>query len=51
MSFLFGRAKSRVVAELPRQAKESIVKLDGPNGQAKVTNTTACSSNWVLTQS
>lgn len=41
MSFLFGRAKSRVVAELPKQAKESIVKLDGPNGQSKVNNAAA----------
>ncbi|CEJ81303.1 Putative Conidiophore development protein hymA [[Torrubiella] hemipterigena] len=35
MSFLFGRARSRVVADLPRQARENILKLDGPNGSSK----------------
>lgn len=36
MSFLFGRAKSRAAADLPRQAREHISKLDTPNGPQKV---------------
>lgn len=37
MSFLFGRARARTnTVDLPKQAKEQIVKLDGPGGTAKV---------------
>ena len=36
MSFLFGRARSRTTADLPRQAREHISKLDGPNAATKV---------------
>jgi len=40
MSFLFGRARARTNAiDLPRQAKEHVVKLEGPQGAAKVNNT------------
>ncbi|KAK3372890.1 Mo25-like protein [Lasiosphaeria ovina] len=36
MSFLFGRARARTNAtELPKQAREHILKLDGPGGAAK----------------
>ncbi|CAG9941916.1 unnamed protein product [Clonostachys rosea f. rosea IK726] len=33
--FQFGRAKSRPTADLPRQAREHVSRLDGPNGAAK----------------
>lgn len=37
MSFLFGRARTRTnVSDLPRQAREHVVKLEGPQGAAKV---------------
>ncbi|KAK3392240.1 Mo25-like protein [Sordaria brevicollis] len=37
MSFLFGRARTRTnVSDLPRQAREHVVKLEGPQGQNKV---------------
>lgn len=45
MSFLFGRAKSRATADLPKQARESILKLDGPNGSAKVQQLLFSSAN------
>ncbi|PFH55022.1 hypothetical protein XA68_11019 [Ophiocordyceps unilateralis] len=35
MSFLFGRARGRAVADLSKQAYENISRLDGPNGAAK----------------
>ncbi|PHH71925.1 hypothetical protein CDD80_4893 [Ophiocordyceps camponoti-rufipedis] len=35
MSFLFGRARGRAVADLPKQAHDHISKLDGPNGASK----------------
>ncbi|KAK1774549.1 Mo25-like protein [Copromyces sp. CBS 386.78] len=35
MSFLFGRARTRTnVSDLPRQAREHVVKLEGPQGGA-----------------
>jgi calcium binding protein 39 len=37
MSFLFGRARTRTVADLPKQAREHVLKLEGPQGPAKVT--------------
>lgn len=36
MSFLFGRARIRTAVDLPKQARDHIGKLDGPNGAAKV---------------
>lgn len=37
MSFLFGRNRARPsTVDLPKQARDYITKLDGPNGQAKV---------------
>ncbi|KAM3462849.1 hypothetical protein MY5147_009770 [Beauveria neobassiana] len=36
MSFLFGRARARTAADLPKQAREHVLKLDGPTGTAKV---------------
>lgn len=36
MSFLFGRTKSRTTADLPKQARDHISKLDGLNGASKV---------------
>lgn len=36
MSFLFGRARSRATADLARQAREHIGRLDGPNASVKV---------------
>lgn len=36
MSFLFGRARTRTVTDLPKQAREHILKLEGPNGASKV---------------
>ncbi len=36
MSFLFGRARARTAADLPKQAREHVLKLDGPAGTAKV---------------
>lgn len=36
MSFLFGRARARTAADLPKQAREHVLKLDGPAGAAKV---------------
>lgn len=36
MSFLFGRARTRTVADLPKQAREHILKLEGPQGPSKV---------------
>ncbi|KAF4591513.1 conidiophore development protein hymA [Ophiocordyceps camponoti-floridani] len=35
MSFLFGRARGRAAADLPKQAHDHITKLDGPNGASK----------------
>ncbi|KAG5952568.1 hypothetical protein E4U58_000707 [Claviceps cyperi] len=35
MSFLFGRARSRATADLARQAREHIGRLDGPNASVK----------------
>ncbi|KAK8143197.1 hypothetical protein G3M48_007587 [Beauveria asiatica] len=35
MSFLFGRARARTAADLPKQAREHVLKLDGPTGTAK----------------
>ncbi|PHH61583.1 hypothetical protein CDD81_8164 [Ophiocordyceps australis] len=35
MSFLFGRARPRPAADLPRQAREHLLRLDGPNGASK----------------
>lgn len=37
MSFLFGRTRTRTAADLPKQAREHVLKLEGPNGAAKVT--------------
>lgn len=37
MSFLFGRNRTRPsTVDLPKQARDYVTKLDGPNGQAKV---------------
>lgn len=36
MSFLFGRARARTAADLPKQAREHVLKLDGTAGTAKV---------------
>lgn len=37
MSFLFGRNRARPsTVDLPKQARESVTKLDGPSGPAKV---------------
>jgi calcium binding protein 39 len=36
MSFLFGRARTRTVADLPKQAREHVLKLEGPQGPSKV---------------
>ncbi len=37
MSFLFGRAKPKVnTAELPKQAKDILLKIETPAGAAKV---------------
>lgn len=36
MSFLFGRARARTAADLPKQAREHVLRLDGPAGTAKV---------------
>jgi hypothetical protein len=38
MSFLFGRARARTAADLPKQAREHVTKLEGPNGAAKVSH-------------
>ncbi|EGR45874.1 hypothetical protein MKX07_002014 [Trichoderma sp. CBMAI-0711] len=35
MSFLFGRGRSRAAADLPRQARDHIMKLESPNGVSK----------------
>ncbi|KAG6032956.1 hypothetical protein E4U41_007046 [Claviceps citrina] len=35
MSFLFGRARSRATADLPRQAREHVVRLEIPNAAVK----------------
>ncbi|UKZ73441.1 hypothetical protein TrVFT333_001088 [Trichoderma virens FT-333] len=35
MSFLFGRGRSRAAADLPRQARDHIMKLESPNGISK----------------
>ncbi|KAL6879612.1 conidiophore development protein hymA [Trichoderma longibrachiatum] len=35
MSFLFGRGRSRAAADLPRQARDHILKLESPNGVSK----------------
>ncbi|PHH81300.1 hypothetical protein CDD83_3616 [Cordyceps sp. RAO-2017] len=35
MSFLFGRARSRIAADLPKQARDYVLRLDGPNGTSK----------------
>ncbi|KAF1855163.1 hypothetical protein Lal_00045074 [Lupinus albus] len=36
MSFLFGRARTRTVADLPKQAREHVLKLEGPQGPSKI---------------
>ncbi|KAK7442105.1 hypothetical protein Landi51_09745 [Colletotrichum acutatum] len=36
MSFLFGRARTRPAVDLPKQARDHVTKLEGPNGAAKV---------------
>ncbi|OHW91316.1 conidiophore development protein hyma [Colletotrichum incanum] len=35
MSFLFGRARTRPAVDLPKQARDHVTKLEGPNGIAK----------------
>lgn len=42
MSFLFGRARSRAAADLPRQAREHVLRLEGPNSAAKVRSLDTC---------
>ncbi|OLN95384.1 Conidiophore development protein hymA [Colletotrichum chlorophyti] len=36
MSFLFGRARTRPAVDLPKQARDQVTKLEGPNGSTKV---------------
>lgn len=36
MSFLFGRARTRPAVDLPKQARDHVTKLEGPNGASKV---------------
>lgn len=38
MSFLFGRRPRTNTVDLPKQAKEQLLKLDGPAGATKVSN-------------
>ncbi|KAI8160538.1 Conidiophore development protein hymA [Colletotrichum sp. SAR 10_70] len=35
MSFLFGRARTRPAVDLPKQARDHVTKLEGPNGSVK----------------
>ncbi|KAF6785576.1 hypothetical protein CMUS01_16553, partial [Colletotrichum musicola] len=35
MSFLFGRARTRPTVDLPKQARDHVTKLEGPNGASK----------------
>lgn len=40
MSFLFGRNRARPsTVDLPKQARDLVIKLDGPSGAAKVSGT------------
>ncbi|ATY67457.1 conidiophore development hymA [Cordyceps militaris] len=50
MSFLFGRARARTAADLPKQAREHVLKLDGPTGTAKVCSSSSSSVEHAIAE-